>query len=80
MTYMKCTCNKVKLCAIAFWLSVFVLTAFLSPMFLVPAALLAMFNFAYLMLNPVPLPIVLSFVCMVALSVYAVYMNTAPIG
>jgi len=49
-------------------------------MFLIPIALLAMFNFAYLMLNPVPLPIVLSFVCMVSLSLYTVYMNTAPVS
>ncbi|PHR56496.1 MAG: hypothetical protein COA44_07760 [Arcobacter sp.] len=48
--------------ATAFWLSIMVLAAFFSPMFLIPVALLAMFNAAYLMLNPVPLPIVLSFV------------------
>jgi len=64
----------------AFWLSVLVLSAFISPMLVIPVALLAMFNAAYLMLNPVPLPIVLSFVCMVSLSIYAVYMNTAPIS
>jgi len=79
MTYMRCTCNKVKMFATAFWLSIMVLAAFFSPMFLIPVALLAMFNAAYLMLNPVPLPIVLSFVCMVSLSFYAVYMSTAPI-
>ena len=80
MTYMKCTCSKVKMVTAAFWLSVLVLSAFISPMFVIPVALLAMFNAAYLMLNPVPLPVVLSFVCMVSLSIYAVYMNTTPIS
>ena len=77
---MKCTCSKVKMITAAFWLLALVLSAFISPMFVIPVALLAMFNGAYLMLNPVPLPIVLSFVCMVSLSVYAVYMNTTPIS
>jgi len=79
MTYMKCTCSKVKILTTAFWLSVMVLAAFYSPMYLIPVALLAMFNTAYLMLNPVPLPIVLSFVCMISLSFYTVYMNAASI-
>jgi len=64
----------------AFWLSIMVIAAYISPMFLIPVALLAMFNAAYLMLNPVPLPIVLSFVCMVGLSSFAVYMNTAALS
>ena len=79
MTYMKCTCNKVKICTATFWISALAFAAFTAPMFLIPLALLAMFNFAYLMLNPVPLPIVLSFVCMVSLSLYTVYMNTTPV-
>ena len=80
MTYMKCTCNKVKMFTAAFWLSSMVLAAIFSPMFLIPVALLAMFNAAYLMLNPVPLPIVLSFVSMVSLSFYTIYMKIAPIS
>jgi len=73
---MKCTCNKVKTVTALFWFSILALAAFISPMLIIPLALLAMFNAAYLMLNPLPLPIVLSFVCMVSLSVYAVYMNS----
>lgn len=80
MTYMKCTCNKVKIFTAVFWLSAMALVAFFFPMLLIPVGLLAMFNAAYLMLDPVPLPIVLSFVCMVGLSFYAVYLNTAPIS
>ena len=79
MTYMKCTCNKVKMFTTAFWLSALVLSAFFAPMLLIPVGLLAMFNAAYLMLDPVPLPIVLTFVCMVSLSFYAIYMKAAPI-
>jgi len=78
MTHMKYTCSKVKLFTATFWLSILVFATFTAPMFLIPVALIAMFNFAYLMLNPVPLPVVLSFVCMISLSLYTVYMNTSP--
>ncbi|HIC45097.1 MAG TPA: hypothetical protein EYO73_12700 [Sulfurimonas sp.] len=80
MTYMKCTCNKVKIATAAFWLSTMFLLAFFSPMILIPVSFLALFHIAYLMLDPVPLPIVLSFVSMVSLSFYAVYMKTAPLS
>ena len=80
MTYMKCTCNKVKLSAATFWLSALVFLAFTAPMFLIPVAILAMFNFAYLMINPVPLPIVLGFLIMISLSLYTVLMNITPIN
>jgi len=80
MTYMKCTCNKVKMFTTAFWLSAITLAAFFAPMVLIPVALLAMFNAAYLMLDPIPLPIVLTFVCMVSLSFYVLYMNTSSIS
>ena len=80
MTYMKCTCSKVKLITATFWLTALTFLALTAPMFLIPAALLALFNFAYLMINPVPLPIVLSFVCMVGLSLYTVVMNITPLS
>ena len=77
---MKYTCNKVKFLTAAFWLATVTFLAFTAPMFLIPVVLLAMFNFAYLMINPVPLPIVLTFVCMVSLSLYTVIMNITPIS
>ena len=80
MTYMKCTRNKVKLLTTTFWLAAITFLAFTAPTFLIPVTLLAMYNFAYLMINPVPLPIVLSFVCMITLSLYTVVMNIAPVG
>lgn len=76
MTYIKCTCNKVKVFVSVFWLSAFVLTAFLGPVFLIPVAILAMFNLAYLMLEPLPVPIVLSFALMIVLSAYTIYLNS----
>lgn len=78
MTYLKCTCSKVKISTAVFWASALIISVLTAPVFFIPLALLAMFNFAYLMLQPVPLPIVLSFVCMVTLSLYVVYMNAAP--
>ncbi len=80
MTYRKCTCTKVKVSTAILWITALTTAAVFSPMYLIPVALLALFNFAYLMLHPVPLPIVLSFVCMVTLSLYAVYMNTSSIS
>jgi hypothetical protein len=77
MTYMKCTCKSVMVYALAFWSAALVATAFVSPMFMIPLGLLAMFHFTYLNLSRMPVPIVLSFVSMVSLSFYAVYMNTA---
>ena len=77
---MKCTGNKVKMFTVTFWLSALLFIAFTTPIFLIPVALLAMFSFAYLMLSRVPLPIVLSFVCMVSLSLYTVYMNTSALS
>lgn len=77
MTYMKCTCTRVKVCALAFWSAAIVATGFVSPMFMIPLALLAMFHYAYLTISRMPLPITLSFAAMVTLSFYTVYMNTA---
>ena len=76
MTYIKPTCNKTKACTAAFWISALLLSAYFTPMFIIPIVLLAMFNSAYLMLTRVPVPIVLSFVGMVSLSLYTVYINT----
>ena len=79
MTYVKCTSSKVKVLTTVFWLLALVLVISLAPTLVIAVAILAMFNAAYLMISPVPLPIVLSFVCMVSLSFYAVYMSTTPI-
>ena len=80
MTYMKCTCNKVKMFATAFWLTLMVLAAFFVPTILLPLAFLAMFHGAYLMLDPIPLPIVLSFVAVLSVSFFAAYINLAPVS
>lgn len=80
MTYLKCSAGKTKIYTGTFWLSSLLLTAFFAPIFLIPLALLAMFNFAYLLVHPLPLPIVLSFVAMFTLSLYTVYMNTSHIS
>lgn len=81
MTYLKCTCSsKVKILTALFWASSLSVSALLAPVVLLPLGILAMLNIAYLMLQPVPLPIVLSFVCMATLSLYVVYMNTTPVS
>ncbi|MDF1880274.1 hypothetical protein JHD50_02970 [Sulfurimonas sp. MAG313] len=77
MTYVKSTDSRIKIFSTALWLSFMVLVAFTSPLFLIPVSLLALSHIAYLLINPMPLPIVLSFVCMVSLSFYAVYMKVA---
>ena len=81
MTYLKCTSSgKVKFATALFWACALSASALLIPALLLPLGLLAMLNLAYLMLQPVPLPIVLSFVCMVTLSLYVVYMRTIPLS
>jgi hypothetical protein len=63
-----------------FWLSAIVLAAFFGPVLIIPIAILAMFNFAYLMLDPLPIPVVLAFSLMIALTGYAIYLNNATLG
>ena len=75
MTYIKCTCNKVKVLTAMFWLSAIVLAAFFGPVLIIPIAILAMFNFAYLMLDPLPVPVILAFSLMIAISAYTIYLN-----
>lgn len=80
MTYIKCTCNKVKVLASVFWLSAIVLAAFFGPVMIIPIAVLAMFNFAYLMLEPLPVPVVLAFMLMIGISAYTIYLNGIPLS
>jgi hypothetical protein len=75
MTYIKCTCNKVKMLTSVFWLSAIVLAAFFGPVLIIPIAVLAMFNFAYLMLDPIPVPVILAFSLMIAISAYTIYLT-----
>jgi len=80
MTYIKCTCNKVKVLTSVFWLSAIVLAAFFGPILIIPIAVLAMFNFAYLMLDPLPVPVVLAFALMIGISTYTIYLNGTPLS
>lgn len=80
MTYIKCTCNKVKILASLFWLSAIVLAAFIGPVLIIPVTILAMFNFAYLMLDPLPVPVVLAFALMIGISTYIIYLNNTPLS
>lgn len=80
MTYVKSTRNKVKLLASVFWLSAIVLAAFFGPVLIIPIAILAMFNFAYLILDPLPVPVVLAFILMIGISTYTIYLNGLPLS
>jgi len=75
MIYVKCTSRNMKILIFSFWISSLLLANFYAPMFLVPLAILGLFHFSYIILEPLPLPIVLSFVAMIGLSTYTVYMN-----
>mgnify|MGYP000126526420 CR=1 FL=1 len=75
MTYVKRTCNKVKVLTSVFWLSAIVMAAFFGPVLIIPIAILAMFNFAYLMLDPLPVPVILAFSLMIAISAYTIYLK-----
>lgn len=80
MTYVKSTRNKVKVLASVFWLSAIVLAAFFGPVLIIPIAILAMFNFAYLILDPLPVPVVLAFILMIGISTYTIYLNGLPLS
>lgn len=80
MTYVKSTRNKVKVLASVFWLSAIVLAAFFGPVMIIPITILAMFNFAYLMLDPLPVPVVLAFILMIGISTYTIYLNGLPLS
>jgi len=58
-----------------FWLSAIVLAAFFGPVLIIPITILAMFNFAYLMLDPLPVPVILAFSLMIAISAYTIYLK-----
>ncbi len=77
MTHIKSTGNSVKLIAATFWFSVLIAMFFFMPVYTIPLAIAALFHFAYLALDPIPLPVVLSFLLMISISLYVVYMNTA---
>ncbi len=76
MTYIKCTCNSVKIITATFWTAVLVGMLFFMPIYTIPLATIAAFHFAYLFLDPIPVPVVLSFLVVISLSLYVVYMNT----
>ena len=75
MTYVKCTNNNIKILSGVFWVSALLVSSFFVPMLLIPVGLLGLFHLVYLMLDPLPLPVVLSFISMIVLSAYTVYMN-----
>lgn len=76
MTYIKSTCNSVKIYGALFWGACLFLSIFFVPAYSVSLALLALFHFAYLTFEPIPLPIVLGFVVVTSLTLYIALMNS----
>lgn len=80
MTYIKPTCNKVKIAAALFWGASLFLSILFVPVYSMPLGVLALFHFAYLMFEPVPVPIVLGFVAVAVLTLYIAFLNSVHIG
>lgn len=80
MTYVKSTCTSVKICAALFWGSALLLSIFFVPVYSISLALLALFHFAYLTFEPIPVPIVLGFVVITSLALYIAFLNTIHIS
>ena len=80
MTYIKSTPSSIKFVAAAFWAIALLLSAAYAPAFIVTVALFGMLHFAFLILDPVPLPIVLGLSGMITLTIFIAAMNSTPIS